>query len=220
MLWMNRWRKARMWEIQLFWTKHRAISHGSFGFSITCAFYFLGKDKGKIIRPTSSFGNYTKATQHDWKTILRIAAKWGFDQVRELAVRHLENTDIDLVNRIKLYKEHGVAQKHLFPLYMQLAVRRELITLDEAQILGMETLVKIHSVRERIRAPVIKEQPLHSPVRKDVNPKDITDIVASTFNIPIMNGQMLSPLTWWSRLIIFLGSSWSKLCITICALTG
>lgn len=126
---------------------------------------------------------------------MRIAAKWGFDQVRELAVRHLENTDIDLVNRIKLYKEHGVAQKHLFPLYMQLAVRRELITLDEAQILGMETLVKIHSVRERIRAPVIKEQPLHSPVRKDVNPKDITDIVASTFNIPIMNGQMLSPLT-------------------------
>lgn len=169
--------------------------HGSFGFSITGTFYFLGKDKGKIIRPTSSLGNYTKATQHDWKTILRIAAKWGFSEVRELAVRHLENTDIDLVNRIKLYKEHGVAQKHLFPLYVRLVERQELIRLDEAQILGMETLVMICSVRERIRAPVTKEQPLHSPIRRDVKPKDITDIVISTFNISLVNGQLLSPLT-------------------------
>ena len=153
------------------------------------------KDKGKIIRPTSSLGDYTKVTHHDWKTILRIAAKWGFEQVRELAVRHLENANIDLVNRIKLYKEHGVNQKHLSPLYVQLAARSELIGLDEAQILGMETLVMIHSVRERIRAPVTKEQPLHSPIRKDVKPKDIANIVASTFNIPLMNGQMLSSLT-------------------------
>jgi len=153
------------------------------------------KSEGKIIRPTSSFGNHTKASEQDWKTILRMAAKWGFDQVRELAVRHLANADMDLVNRIKLYKEHEVAQKHIFPLYVQLVERQELIGLDEAQILGMETLVMIHSVRERIRAPVTEEQPLLSPIRKDVKPKDITDIVASTFNVPRTNGQTLSPLT-------------------------
>jgi len=127
---------------------------------------------------------------------LHFSAKWGFNEVRELAVRQLEGINMELVDRIQLYKEYEVAQKHFFPLYMQLVKRKELIGLNEARVLGIETLVLVQSARERLRAHVTKEQPFHSPIRKDIKPKDVTDVVVSTFNLSLtdasLTGGMLS----------------------------
>ncbi|KAJ3559850.1 hypothetical protein NP233_g11159 [Leucocoprinus birnbaumii] len=138
----------------------------------------------------NSFGNFSKATREDWSVILHFAAKWGFKEVKELAVRHLESMDdIGLVDRIQLYQANKVAEKYLFTHYVKLAERKEMLGLEEARALGMETYVTIQQARERLRAQVTRDQPMISPIRMELKTKDISDIVASTFNIKLEDPQ-------------------------------
>lgn len=66
---------------------------------------------------------------------------------------------------------------------MQLARRETLIGLDEAHALGMETLVLVYQARECLRGQVSDKPPFLSPIRKEFKQKDVSDIIASTFNL-------------------------------------
>jgi len=129
------------------------------------------------------YGDYSAASLDNWLTILRLATKWEFPKIKKLAIQHLEKFEMGTVDRIVLYKANSVSEKYLFPLYEKLVSREERLRLDESQALGIETLVLVHEARERLRAP--SGSRLLSPVRTDLKPTDIIDIVASTFNISL-----------------------------------
>ncbi|KXN93015.1 hypothetical protein AN958_09960 [Leucoagaricus sp. SymC.cos] len=152
------------------------------------------------------YGDFSEFGIADWIMILHLAARWEFAKVKDLAVRHLEKVDMDLIKRIKLYLENKVPDRYLFRHYVQLARREELLGLEDAHALGIETLedaalgietfedaqalrikiktfVLIQQARERLRGQASSDAP--SRVRTGTQRVDIARIVASTFNLSL-----------------------------------
>ncbi|KAF9441452.1 hypothetical protein P691DRAFT_632752, partial [Macrolepiota fuliginosa MF-IS2] len=89
-----------------------------------------------------------------WKTILRLANQWNFAQVKDLAFREVDapgKFSIPLVERIILYTEYKAAFSYVEPLYVDLLSRAAHLDLDEANALGLETVLKISAARESLR---------------------------------------------------------------------
>ena len=88
-----------------------------------------------------------------WHTILRLADKWDFKQVKELAVREPnKKKDLALIDRMALYQAYKVDNKHLVPLYAELVKRDRPLSIEEARVLGLETMVLVNTAREKLRA--------------------------------------------------------------------
>ena len=112
------------------------------------------------------------ATIEDWSIILKLADKWMFHEVKELAIRELQKKpNLDLVSRTALYQKHQVDSRHLIPLYAQLCERGTPITVEEAHILGLETTMLINSVKEQLSAKAASGDQSSQPA--DLGKKDI-----------------------------------------------
>ncbi|KAF9445071.1 hypothetical protein P691DRAFT_710960 [Macrolepiota fuliginosa MF-IS2] len=87
-----------------------------------------------------------------WQTILTLSSQshWDFPKVHALALSHLENINLPLVDRITLYRDCSVSIEHLIPLYTELCLREEPIVLEEAVRLGWELSNLVYRVRERL----------------------------------------------------------------------
>jgi hypothetical protein len=131
--------------------------------------------------------------------ILRLAVRWEFTGVTDLAIDHLGRCEMDTIKKIRLYQDCKVHEKYLFPLYIQLASRNEFLGLKEAHDLGLETFVLLQQARERLRGQG-SSSPTHSPVRPDIGQSDIIGVLAETFKVPLAEVQHLGKL-----LLHFLG---------------
>ncbi|EKM79701.1 hypothetical protein AGABI1DRAFT_39745 [Agaricus bisporus var. burnettii JB137-S8] len=130
-----------------------------------------------------NLGDFSAKLQ-DWITIMRYATRWDFPRIKDLAIQQLEKHEMNPIDRIKLYQENKLPEKYLFPLYVCLASRQELLGIEESRTLGIETLVLIQQARERLRAPTSPMgDKFLSPIRTDLKPADVFDIVSATFNI-------------------------------------
>ncbi len=93
------------------------------------------------------------ASVDDWNSILNLADKWDFYEVKELAVRELQKKkELDIVTKMALYQKYKVDKRHLVPLYASLCRRDIPLSLGEATILGMEATILVNTARERLRA--------------------------------------------------------------------
>ncbi|KAJ3505317.1 hypothetical protein NLJ89_g7484 [Agrocybe chaxingu] len=94
-----------------------------------------------------------EASIGDWTDILNLANKWSFPEVKELAVRELQKKpEIDLVNRVVLYRKFNVHPRHVVPLYAQLCSRPIPLSEQESNILGLEATLLIMTAREKLRS--------------------------------------------------------------------
>lgn len=94
-----------------------------------------------------------EASVDDWNSILNLADKWDFNEVKELAVRELQKKkELDIVTKMALYQKYKVDKRHLVPLYASLCKRDIPLSLGEAHILGMEATILVNTARERLRA--------------------------------------------------------------------
>lgn len=89
----------------------------------------------------------------EWLSVLRFTSKYEFSLLRAYAIMMLEGK-LDPVRRIEVSRIYVIKQ-WLRPALVELANRRESITLEEGRILGLETLVKLSAVRDSIH--VLKE---------------------------------------------------------------
>ncbi|KAG6885558.1 hypothetical protein C0993_012801 [Termitomyces sp. T159_Od127] len=89
----------------------------------------------------------------DWTTVIKLAQKWEFPEVLELAIRELSRIDMSLIRRIAIYQHLNIDRSHLLPMYAELCRRPQALTLQESKVIGLETTVLIANVRERLRAP-------------------------------------------------------------------
>jgi hypothetical protein len=88
-----------------------------------------------------------------WMTILNIANRLQFKEVKELAVRELHmKKELPLVEKMVLYQHHQVDQRHLVPLFAELVSRDTALTLEESRILGAESTFLVYTARERLRS--------------------------------------------------------------------
>jgi hypothetical protein len=94
------------------------------------------------------------ASIDEWTSILKLAHKWDFIEVKELAIRGLESLhDIPALQKVALYQTYEVDRNLLQAAYTALTVRDEPITTEEGRELGLETALLIAQARETARAP-------------------------------------------------------------------
>lgn len=107
-----------------------------------------------------------------WKTILNLANKLQFKEVKEFAIRELHlKRELPLVEKMALYQHHEVDQRHLVPLFAELVSRDTALTLEESKILGPESTFLVYTARERVRSPVSDGD--RSPLPDGLEEKDI-----------------------------------------------
>ena len=124
------------------------------------------------------------ANVEEWTTVLKLANRWDFVEVKELAIRELQTRPIGPIQRILLYREHTVNETHLHQAYTELTVRDEPLNMDEGRLLGLETVLQLADARERARAPI-------SPGNRSGGPRSpathtgaqLDDIVKDVFHV-------------------------------------
>ena len=82
----------------------------------------------------------------EWEIILKLAHRWTFPEVKDLAVRELEKLICPDLDRIATYQANAVDRKLLIPYYARLCEREEPLTLPEGMKLGMETTLIIAQI--------------------------------------------------------------------------
>ncbi|KAH9485755.1 hypothetical protein JR316_0002670 [Psilocybe cubensis] len=93
-----------------------------------------------------------EATASEWITILKLACDYRFNEVKLLAIRGLEMSNLTTVQRIQIYELYHVERQYLVPLYDVLCRREECLTEEEAKELGLPTTLLIFRIREILRS--------------------------------------------------------------------
>ncbi|KAJ7890727.1 hypothetical protein B0H13DRAFT_1626243, partial [Mycena leptocephala] len=119
------------------------------------------------------------ATVEDWSTILELACRWEFAEVKSLAVRELEKLELPDIDRIVLYHKFAIDQSYLIPRYMALCERPELLTVEEGIWLGMETVISLSRARECARNQATSGG--RSPSPATLGGTELTEIIKDHF---------------------------------------
>ncbi|KAK0459130.1 uncharacterized protein EV420DRAFT_304722 [Desarmillaria tabescens] len=132
---------------------------------------------------TSNHSKYSlyDASVEDWAIILKLADRWCFPEVKNLAVRELEKHLMDDIDRIVVYQKYNVDKHLLIPRYAALCARTETLTLAEGIRLGMETALNIARARECARSPSVDG--LRSPTSVALPSEEMHGIIVDLFSI-------------------------------------
>lgn len=138
--------------------------------------------------PRYRYGGQSKET---WLVIITLATRWGFDSMRELAIRQLERYSMSPVDRIALYKEYQIDKKLLIPSYIDLCKSPTLPSPADAQRLQLETILRIADARERalLRAA---ENGCVSPTSSVLENDELARIISEVFEMGIISEQQPS----------------------------
>ncbi|KAH0830149.1 hypothetical protein J3R83DRAFT_1497 [Lanmaoa asiatica] len=121
-----------------------------------------------------------------WVSILRLATLWGFDTIRQAAIDHLKVTSPP-ASRIAIGKTFDLDfESWSLPAMHEIVRRHDPINVEEAQHMGLDTTLKLASVRERVsfRARPRGWQHGYEPVpgpRPAVEELDFKQILRETF---------------------------------------
>jgi len=87
-------------------------------------------------------------TVEKWVSVLKLSTMWDFHETRELAIKELSKEGMmDLVMKVGLAKQFKIPE-WLFAGYEGLIKRKEAISIAEAELLGLTTVVRLFRIRE------------------------------------------------------------------------
>ncbi|KAF8341037.1 hypothetical protein F5887DRAFT_428739 [Amanita rubescens] len=128
------------------------------------------------------------ASIEDWSDILDLSHEWGFTEVKNHAIRELQKHHIPTAERIALYLKYSVGCEFLVPLYAELCSSSEMLTLEEATLIGLPVVIIIFKVREelRVRTPLSPPPPPPpaSPLPVGITEDDVRAQVVIAFGFP------------------------------------
>ena len=116
-------------------------------------------------------------TINDWTSILELAQKWEFREVKQLAIRELEMQEIPIIERIALYQKYDVDTERLVRYYAELCQSPHAPTDEDSEAIGLKTTVLIFRARERLRAQLSDKGLSPLPVGVDI--EDVRRIIAN-----------------------------------------
>jgi len=124
---------------------------------------------------------YDDQPKEHWVTILDLATRWKFPNVRDLAVRQLQKLDIKPVERVVLYDKYDLDKNLLLPAYTLLC-KESSRSVKGGEQLGMPTVLKISEARECAQR-VAAERGCHSPTSADTPDDELAEIIRGVFGI-------------------------------------
>lgn len=92
-----------------------------------------------------------EANVEEWSSILKLASQWDFVEVKNFALRELEQLEMPALDKIILYHTHNIDRNLLQAAYIALTVRDESISIKEGRLLGLETALRLAHAREFAR---------------------------------------------------------------------
>jgi hypothetical protein len=119
----------------------------------------------------------------DWTVILRLAHRWSFHEVKDLAVRELQKLDSPDIDRIVAYHDCEVDRNLLIPRYAALCHREQPLELEEGQRLGLETTLMIARAREFARGSLLPTG-ARSPITASLAQHEMITLIRGLFGIP------------------------------------
>ncbi|TEB28740.1 hypothetical protein FA13DRAFT_1690465 [Coprinellus micaceus] len=121
------------------------------------------------------------ANIYSWFSILKLAHRWDFPEVKDFALRELKRreSEIPLVTRIRLYQEYEAPLELLVPLFSELCSRESSPTNEEIVELGFEQACYVWKAREALRFPDGV-----TPLPGGVTQKDVYAVVADIMGLP------------------------------------
>ncbi|KAL4068668.1 hypothetical protein V8B97DRAFT_1971031 [Scleroderma yunnanense] len=123
-----------------------------------------------------------EAPLETWLSILRLATRWGFHNIKELTVRELEKLEIESIEKIAIYHEYSISKLYLIPSYIAVVKREKPLTFTEGMKLGMETVLRIADARERARQHA-SESGVRTPSFDDFEDSEVEILVREVFGL-------------------------------------
>lgn len=134
---------------------------------------------------SSDHGECKATTVEDWEGILKLADRWVFRDVFNLAVRKLSALEIDPVKKIQLMHKHKIRREWAIDSFVTLTLRDSFPEVEEATILGIELSTYLAKTRERVSyLQPIWNRRRYEPVRA---------VVCEVFKL---NGESKDPKSW------------------------
>lgn len=118
-----------------------------------------------------------------WLSILNLAHRWNFCNIKDLAIRELEKLDIEPIDKIVAYHEYKINKMLLLPAYIAMCKREKPLSLAEGMSLGMETVLRLADARERARQQAA-ESGIRSPTFDDFEDAQMEGMIREVFGIP------------------------------------
>ena len=88
-------------------------------------------------------------TRDQWTSVLKLAILWEFDTIRQVALDHLEREPA--ADRIYLGQAFDLDFEYwLLPAMHEIVRRHKPISVEEANLMGLDTTLKLASVREHV----------------------------------------------------------------------
>ncbi|KAG2137431.1 uncharacterized protein EDB93DRAFT_1091189 [Suillus bovinus] len=134
------------------------------------------------------------APAETWLSILDLAHRWNFCNIKDFAIRELEKLNIEPIDKIVAYHDYKINKTLLLPAYIAMCKREKPLSLAEGTKLGMETVLRLADARERARQQAA-ENGIRSPTFDDFQDIQMEDMVREVFGIP---PRPMSP-GWHSR---------------------
>jgi len=117
-----------------------------------------------------------------WLSILNLAHRWSFWNIKDLAIRELEKLNIEPIDKIVAYHEYKINKTLLIPAYIAMCKREKSLSLAEGTKLGMETVLRLADARERARQQAA-ESGIRSPTFDDFEDALMEDMIREVFGI-------------------------------------
>lgn len=150
-------------------------------------FFFLSRILTMLNRKYSLYD----APLETWLSILHLANRWGFGNVKELTIRELEKMEIEPVEKIAIYHEYTINKLFLISSYIAVCKRDKPLTFAEGTRLGMETVLRIADARERARQHAA-ESGIRTPTFDDFEDSELESMIREVFGI---TSRLTSPPT-------------------------
>jgi len=147
-------------------------------------YYILGRFSVHYPSAASSTPrNFEKKdlSYEEWKSVLHLSTRWGFDSIRELALSSIEPPTIH--DRLLLARTYSV-DRWVVPALSALCERTTPLTLSEARQLSIEDVVLVSTVREDIRNPTLQVDIAEIPLRVNLEIERLGAETAVGLEIP------------------------------------
>lgn len=121
----------------------------------------------------SVVGKYS-ASLPEWISILQLATRWLFDDIRALAIAELSDFKIDPVQKVAIALQCDIPE-WLHSAYMVLCIRKNPLTLEEGRKLGVDVVTKLAYARE-----IYRDNNTHRNYRDEDVSLLVTDVFGTT----------------------------------------
>lgn len=160
--------------------------------------YTLRKVNHTLLWPPSpdthinrTYGVYRPQTLDEWTSVLHLATRWEFIDIRALAIRSIQSLDISPVDRIVLARDFDITDRWTLQAYTALCDRSDPLSYHEASRLGLETSVRIAQMREQLRSGTGRGGGYHSLTRTAAARR------AATISPPMRGGRVSGERPQW-----------------------